>query len=95
MTAAGTPVARAYYVYYRISPDGEESARRRADTLLAEVERHSGVRGRLARRCDDPLTWMEVYDGVLDADAFERALDQAELGWPASAARHRECFTPV
>jgi Domain of unknown function (DUF4936) len=91
---SGAPGPLAYYVYYRIPGDAQASARDLAAAVLAGVERRSGVRGRIARRRDDPLTWMEIYEGVVDAAAFERALDEAEADWPSTCARHRECFTP-
>lgn len=65
-----------YYIYYR---SNESAARVRAivDGLFKALERDTGVRGRLLRRADDQTTWMEVYEGVDDATAFEQALARA------------------
>jgi hypothetical protein len=69
------------YVYYRVAADSP-AARATIATLLAEVEARTGVAGRLLARCDDPRTWMEVYEPVTDAPAFTRHL-------AALAHRHR------
>ncbi len=45
--------------------------------LLEQVEARTGVAGRRLCRRDDPLMWMEIYESVADAVAFERALSQA------------------
>jgi Domain of unknown function (DUF4936) len=58
--------------------------------LFQAVERQCGVRGRWMRRRDDPTTYMEVYEGVADAAAFEALLERegAKLG----VARRLERF---
>lgn len=66
-----------YYIYYRIASDHAELAKRLVMALQDEVFRETGVRGALLCRRDDALTWMEVYDGVSDEKAFERALEAA------------------
>ncbi len=50
--------------------------------MLRSVERATGIRGRWLRRRDDPGTYMEVYEGVPDAAAFEALLsrESAALG---------------
>jgi hypothetical protein len=45
--------------------------------LQALVHAATGVSGRLLRRDDATETWMEVYEGVADAVAFEAALSHA------------------
>jgi hypothetical protein len=60
-------------VYYRVAADSA-AARSTIDALMAEVETRTGVAGRLLARCDDPRTWMEVYEPVVDAAAFARQL---------------------
>jgi hypothetical protein len=79
-----------YYVYYKIAPAQLAALRRLVGELFTEVERQTGVRGRWMRRRDDPSTYMEVYEGVKDAGAFEALLERegAKLG----LARKLECF---
>jgi hypothetical protein len=60
-------------VYYRVAADSP-AARATIAALLAEVESRTGVAGRLLARCDDPRTWMEVYEPPADAPAFTRHL---------------------
>lgn len=71
-----------YYVYYRLSPDGIAEAREEVKRLFGLVEKACGVRGRWMRRRDDPSTYMEVYEGVKDEEAFEAVLERegAKLG---------------
>ena len=50
--------------------------------LFRSIERETGVRGRWMHRRDDPSTYMEVYEDVKDAAAFEALLEReaAKLG---------------
>ena len=65
-------MSASYYVYYRTQAEAGEVQRVVAE-LQRLLERETGVRGRLMRRADDPSTWMEIYEGVVARDAFERA----------------------
>lgn len=71
-----------YYVYYKVAPARAEETRAAIEALFAKVEREFGVRGRWMRRRDDPATYMEVYEDVADATAFEALLERetARLG---------------
>jgi hypothetical protein len=71
-----------YYVYYRLDPASAESSRAKVQAIFDAVERRTGVRGRWMRRRDDAATFMEVYEGVRDAAAFEALLaaEGARLG---------------
>ena len=60
-----------YYVYYRIEVGCLEALRASVHDLFEVIERETGVRGRWMRRRDEPMTYMEVYEGVRDADAFD------------------------
>jgi len=63
-----------YYVYYKLAPDRVEAARALVNELFEIVQERCGVRGRWMRRRDDPSTYMEVYEGVRDAAAFEAVM---------------------
>lgn len=67
----------SYYVYYRVSAARANSARQVVATMLTLLEQRTSVSGRLLRRQDEPLLWMEVYEGVRDTAAFNAVL--AEL----------------
>jgi hypothetical protein len=71
-----------YYVYYRIAPEQVVALRGRVQAMFKTLESQCGVRGRWMHRRDDPSTYMEVYEGVLDAVAFEALLEHegAKLG---------------
>ncbi len=64
-----------YYIYYRIrnaidADDAQASVR----AMQAALAKRTGVTGRLLRRAHDTMTWMEIYEGVTDPNAFEAAL---------------------
>jgi hypothetical protein len=67
----------SFYVYYRVSEPDSAAARACAEAVVADVRDATGVAGRLLRRCDDPGTWMEIYENVPAAAAFERILARA------------------
>jgi hypothetical protein len=69
-----------YYVYYKVDPGQAEALRARVEALFSRIEREFGVRGRWMRRCDDAATFMEVYEGIADAAAFEAALEREGAG---------------
>lgn len=71
-----------YYVYYRVDAGRLDVLRFSVQDLLKVIEQETGVRGRWMHRRDDPLTYMEVYEGVKDEAAFEKVLERetAKLG---------------
>jgi Domain of unknown function (DUF4936) len=91
----------SYYVYYRVDARHESAARRAVASMLISLEQRTAVIGRLMRRQEDPLLWMEIYDSVRDPLAFETVLSEllpasglAALLEPG-AARHTERFVPA
>lgn len=86
----------SYYVYYRVGDTSQAPALARE--LLAAMKRKTGIEGRLLRKRDDPATWMEIYEGVHDAPAFERSLSecvgitQFTSVLQSGSTRHVECF---
>ena len=71
-----------YYIYYRVDPARLAGLRAAVDALFAAVERETGIRGRWMRRRDEATTYMEVYEGVADDQAFDALLEReaAKLG---------------
>jgi hypothetical protein len=71
-----------YYVYYKVPPEQVVELRGRVQAMFRTIESQCGVRGRWMHRRDDPSTYMEVYEGVADAAAFEALLERegAKLG---------------
>jgi hypothetical protein len=69
-----------YYVYYKVDPRRLPELRSAVEALFASLERQCGVRGRWMHRRDDPTTYMEVYEGVADAAAFEALLEREGAG---------------
>ena len=63
-----------YYVYYRVEEGSVDAFRLSVQDLFKVIERKTGVRGRWMRRRDDAATFMEVYEGVKDEQAFESVL---------------------
>lgn len=85
------------YVYYRIDPAQADLAATRIDALLPMLARYCSHPPRLLQRCDDPLMWMEIYEGITDLAAFSHAMDQAVLDSDCAGhtlgKRHLECFS--
>ena len=78
-----------YYVYYRVDEARVGLLRIEIEKLFEKVKEQCGVRGRWMHRRDDPLTYMEVYEGVKDEKAFEALLERegAKLGVPRKVER--------
>jgi len=68
------PMTVGYYVYYRVPLDQFGHARRVVESLQEDLHRRTGVSGRLLHRRDDPMTWMEVYEGITDEQGFDASL---------------------
>ena len=85
-----------YYVYYRVTQPQQAGAAVR--DMQSQLLVRSGVRGRLLIKRDQPGLWMEVYEGVNDAPAFETELDRLiaatklEGFLAPGSRRHSECF---
>ena len=73
------------YVYYKVDASHATALRSAIDVLLAQLADATGVRGRLMKRRDDPGTWMEVYEGIADAAAFEATLNEVAARTGAAA----------
>ncbi len=88
---------KSVYVYYRIDPAQAALASDRIDALLSAMTGHCGHLPQRMSRCDDPETWMEVYEGIADFAAFAAALNAAALPLDCAAftrgERHLECFS--
>jgi Domain of unknown function (DUF4936) len=89
-----TPVH--YYVWYRLHGDATRASSA-IDAVIADVFRHAGVQGRVLVRRDEPRTWMEVYEHVMDHALFEHELAAAVARHAAATyaedgVRHSEAF---
>ena len=78
-----------YYVYYKVHQAELAALRALVDAMFRKIEKQTGVRGTWMHRRDDPLTYMEVYEGVKDEKAFEALLERegAKLGVPRKVER--------
>ncbi len=87
------------YVYYRIDPEQASLAATRIDALLNAMTTHCSQPPRRLERCDDPTTWMEIYEGIADLTTFAVALNRAaealSYGEFTLGKRHLECFLPI
>jgi hypothetical protein len=66
-----------YYVYYKMDPARVEKVRPVVEALFREIQSGTGIQGQWQRRRDDAATFMETYEGVHDASAFDRVLKAA------------------
>ena len=72
-----------FYIYYRITPDFADEAKLAIRELQAHLFRETGIQGRLLIKHDDPDLWMEIYEQVLDPQAFQKALSAKADGHQA------------
>ena len=82
-----------YYVYYRVDAARVDALEPEIESLFEKIQKQFGIRGRWMRRRDDPSTYMEVYEGVRDAAAFEALLERESKGF--GLQRRNEIFTEV
>jgi hypothetical protein len=86
----------SYFVYYRVTQPQLAAIAVRG--MQSELLANSGVSGRLLAKRDQPGLWMEVYEGVQDASAFEAELDRLIAAMKLDgfvepgSRRHTECF---
>ena len=74
------PTPTHYYIWFRVNGDLQQ-ARSAVAALKADLNVRTGIAGQLLQGRDNPRTWMEIYENVTDAAAFERELE-------AAVARH-------
>ena len=86
-----------YYVYYKVEAGRVPFVGSFVNELFEKIEQQFGIRGRWMRRRDDPSTYMEVYEGVKDAQAFEALLERegAKLGMSRKVERFISAETPA
>ncbi len=65
-----------YYVYYRVDAANVDAVRFSVEELFKVIQRETGILGRWMHRRDDPLTYMEIYEGVSDDKAFDALLER-------------------
>jgi hypothetical protein len=91
-------VVCSYYIYYRVDPLHATPAEQQVTTLLALVEKSTGIAGKLLKKRGEPNLWMEVYPDVADPARFERELADAVQHLQmtqfllSGSGRHIECF---
>lgn len=84
------------YVYYQLDPRHVDAAETLIRALMAQLACRCAVLPRLLKKRDQPLLWMEAYEGILDPDAFQqelaRGVDEYDVGVFVDGERHVECF---
>lgn len=88
-----------YYLYYHVDPAHLLEADAAVKQIQYEMEAHFNVAGRLLKKRDEPLLWMEIYENVPSSTEFEPVLKAAEdkagimRFVQGDGQRHLECFT--
>jgi len=88
-----------YYIYYRVDAAQTGRSAVAAQMLLERMHDKTGIQGRLLRKRNEPLLWMEIYENVPDGDTFEWELAEAvnasglQHYLQAGSTRHTECFS--
>jgi hypothetical protein len=88
----------SYYIYYRVEPSHAAACGEAVRKMMDAMHQRTGIGGRLQKKRNEPLLWMEIYEGVADEAKFEWELAEAvaaagitPLLQPGSS-RHTECF---
>lgn len=88
----------SYYIYYRVDAAKAGPCAVAVEYVLDAVHRKTGVQGRVLKKRNEPLLWMEIYEHVTDEARFEWELAEAVAGSGISgmlqsgSGRHTECF---
>ncbi len=88
----------SYYIYYRVDAAQAGVCAAAVQQLLATMQARTGVRGRVLKKRNEPLLWMEIYEPVNDEAKFEWGLAEAVAAsginalLQAGSTRHTECF---
>jgi len=88
----------SYYIYYRVDAAKTGSCAVAVAYVLDAVQRKTGVQGRVLKKRNEPLLWMEIYEHVTDEAGFEWELAEAVAGsgiagmLQPGSGRHIECF---
>ena len=88
-------MAYTYCVWYRVTDDGPDTETV-LRSMMARLACRTGITGRLMKKRDEPGLWMEVYQGIADAVAFEsrltQAVDEYDVDMFVADERRVECF---
>ena len=88
-----------YYVYYRVDPNDTPTLETLVASMQSRLKCQTGVVGRLLKKREDPLLWMEIYENVENPAQFEDALSrivdkfEIEMFLAGYASRKIECFS--
>lgn len=91
-------MAWSYYIYYRVDAAKTDACAVAVQKLLAAVQKRTGIQGRVLKKRNESLLWMEIYEPVADEASFEWELAEAVAAsgitalLQAGSARHTECF---
>lgn len=91
-------MAWSYYIYYRVDAAKTDACALAVRKLLSAVQNRTGIRGRMLKKRNEPLLWMEIYEPVADEAKFEWELAEAVAAsgiaplLQAGSTRHIECF---
>jgi len=91
-------VTWSYYIYYRVAAEQSAACASATQKLLTALHEKTGIQGRILKKRNEPLLWMEIYEPVTDEAKFEWELAEAVAASGINAllqsgsARHIECF---
>lgn len=67
------------YIYYRVPEQDALTLYEQIHTLQINVKQATGITGRLLKKVNESLLWMEVYENVPDITIFSNALHKEIL----------------
>lgn len=88
-------MAYTYCVWYRVTDDGPDTETV-LRSMMARLACRTGIAGQLLKKRGEPRLWMELYQGIADARAFEHSLartaEEYDVDMFVADTRRVECF---
>jgi hypothetical protein len=70
----------SYYIYYRVDAAKTGACAVAIEYLFDAMHKKTGIQGRVMKKRNEPLLWMEIYENVTDDTGFEWELAEAVAG---------------
>ena len=66
----------SFYIYYKVPEQNATSLYGQIRTLQNNIKDKTGITGKLLKKVNDSLLWMEIYENVNDPTTFLNTLQK-------------------
>ncbi|MBU6460045.1 MAG: DUF4936 family protein [Proteobacteria bacterium] len=70
-----------YFIYYTLGARDKDEVFNLTLNLMQKIKEETGISGRLLEKGDIATTWLEIYEGIQDSEAFETVMTLHEKDW--------------